>query len=327
MSAALQEVDKTYNRAAYCGSSDIAGILGISPWQTRLSVWEKKTQPRIIEDRPGKKKLYSRGHLWEQVVGEMLVAKLEDDGHKVQVLSTNHRYIDPDIPYLVSEIDYEIRLDDIPDIVNVEIKTVHPNAAKEWGEEELSDQVPLHYAAQAAFALGVTRRNCSLVAALFGADYLQTYLITRDDATIAGMRDQAVTFWESYVIPRVTPEPVNIHDVDRLFKKDNETIVYAEGAIVEKLMRYRAAEAEIDARAAERDVLEFEIKRFMKEATILRLPGQDKNAVTWKTQESSRLNVEAFKATYPKLFKEFSKKSTTRPFKVNKFQLGASVDE
>jgi len=317
----LIEVPADYVRERYLGSSDIAAILGISPWKTRLQIYEAKTQPREIEDKPGKRRLFNRGKRWEAVVGDMLHEKLQADGHKVEILSTNHRYVDPDIPFFASEIDYEIRLDDIPDIVNVEIKTVSPFAKGEWGDEELSDQVPLHYAAQAAFALGVTRRNCSIVAALFGADYLQTYLITRDEETIQGMRQQAELFWENHVIPRIPPEPVNVADVDRLFKKESDTIAIVTPEIEEALRRYRACDAEIEARTAELTLHEFTIKRFMRDATLLRFPEDDKNVATWKGQKTMRLNMEAFKAAYPKLYKEFSKESQSRPFRVNKSAL------
>ena len=132
---------------------------------------------------------------------------------------------------------------------------------------------------------------------------------------------------DQYVIPKVPPEPLSLDDVDRLFKKDSERKVIAEPWVVDLLMEYRAAAAEGEARAQECELLEYKVKKFMADASVLLLPGQDKAAVTWKTQKSTRLNTEALKASYPKLYKEFSKEGTTRPFRVNKFQLGGSIDE
>ena len=317
MSAVLQDVGEK-PRQTYIGGSDIAGILGVSPWATRVSVWQRKVDlPEDSPPPPAKKKLFNRGKLWEQVVGEMLVAKLTDQGHKVTVLSANHRYIDPDVPYFAAEIDYEIKLDDIPDIVNVELKTVHPNATREWGEED-TDECPLQYAAQAAWGLGITRRNCCIVAPLFGADEIRAYPIVRDDVTIQGMRDQARDFWELYVLPKKAPEPINLADVDRLFKRDAERQVFADPELVERLLRYRAIEAEIDARTLERDVLEFQVKRFMGDATALHLPGQEKPAATWKLRANAHLDQAAFKAEYPKLHKQYMRAGQSRVFEVRK---------
>lgn len=318
----LEEVGPDYVRERFIGGSDIAGILGISPWSSRVHVWHRKTQPQEQrEPSPEKKKRYSRGKLWEAVVGEMLVAKLEDQGHKVKVLSANHRYRDPIIPYFAAEIDYEIQLDDIPGPVNVELKTVHPNAIQEWGEED-TDECPVHYAAQAAWGMGVTNRLCCIVAPLFGAEEIRTYPIVRDDITIAGMRDRGQSFWENYVLPRKMPEPESLDDVDFLFKQSKETIVTAEPFVVDLLMELLAASAQADASTLRADWLEYQVKKYMRDATSLMLPGHDKPVVTWKTQKSNRLNIEKLKEMLPKVFKEFAKESTSRPFRVVKTQLG-----
>lgn len=327
MSAVLQDVGQI-DRRIYIGGGDIAGILNVSPWQSRVSVWQRKVDlPDDSPPRPAKKKLFNRGKLWEKVVGEMLEAKLVDQGHKVQVLSANHRYVDPDVPYFAAEIDYEIRLDDIPDIVNVELKTVHPNATREWGEED-TDECPLHYAAQAAWGLGITGRQLCIVAPLFGADEIRCYPCVRDDVTIQGMREQARTFWELYVLPKRAPEPINLADVDRLFKKESERQAFADPELVERLLRYRAIEAEIDARTLERDVLEFQVKRFMGDANVLLLPGQEKAAATWKTQANSHFDSAAFKADYAKMHKLYMRNGQSRVFKMSNFKTrGVMQDE
>ena len=317
--AELTVVPADYQRKRYLGSSDIAGVMGISPWATPVSIWQKKTDnepPR--NDSPFKKRLFNRGKVWESVVSEMLVAELEANGHKVEVLNANRRYVDPLVDYLAAEIDYEIRLDDIPDIVNVELKTVSPFAAKHWGESG-TDEVPLWYAAQGMYGLMVTNRKCCILAPLFGADEVRIYPIVRDDETIAGMRDQAVKFWTNHVLPRVPPEPMDLADVNRLFRKGRpETVAMAEPAVIEAVLKYRALDAEVTAREAERDLVEYQIKKFMGDATILQIPGREGNAVTWRLQSTSRLDQQAFKDAYPKLHKQFMVSSESRVFKVNK---------
>lgn len=320
MSAVLKDVG-AIDRKSYIGGSDIAGILGLSPWATQVSVWQRKVEPPEPKSEGAKIKRFNRGKLWEQVVGEMLVAKLEALEHKVQILSTNHRYADPDVPHFAAEIDYEIKLDDIPDTVNVELKTVHPNASHEWGEED-TDDCPVWYAAQAMWGLGITRRKCCLVAPLFGADEIRIYPIVADQSTIAGMRQQATTFWDLYVLPKVAPEARSIEDIDRLFKVDSGRIAQATPEIVEKLLRYRAVSAEIDARVAEKELLEFQAKQFMQDATEIRIGNQDKPAATWKARGNAHLDQIALKEAYPKLYAQFLRKGTSRVFKVQEFHTG-----
>lgn len=322
MVAELQVVGPTYDRKRYLGSSDIAGVMGISPWISRLGVWQKKTEDaKPPSDSAQKKKLYNRGKVWESVVASMLVAELEANDHKVTILNANQRYVDATMDFCAAEIDFEIKLDDIPDIVNVELKTVSPFAAAHWGES-MSDEVPLWYAAQGMFGLMVTGRKCCVLAPLFGADEVRIFPIVRDEETIAGMRQHADVFWNQHVIPKIAPEPIDLADVDRLFKQSAETIVTAEPYVVDLLMEWRAADAQAEASTVRAEWLEYQIKKYMRDATALILPGHDKPVVTWKTQKSLRLNIEKVKEMLPKVFKEFAKESTSRPFRVVKTQLG-----
>ena len=323
----LIEVPADYVREKFLGGSDIAGVLNISPWQTPVSVWQRKTgmEPER-EPRPGKKKLFNRGKMWEKVVGEMLIAELEAREHRVVLVSTNHRYRDPRVPYFASEIDYEILLDDIPDTVNVELKTVHPNAAGEWGESD-TDQCPVHYAAQAMWGLGVTGRKCCVVAPLFGADEIRVYPIIRDDEVIDGMRRQALQFWERHVMPRIAPEPTTLEDVDRLFKLERDTFVTATPEMLETVLKYRAAQAMIVAKQEELALSEFQIKQYLRDATALMMEGGAKPIVTWKNRANAHLDQARFKSEYPKLHAQFMVRGQSRVFQVKKFAASGGMEE
>lgn len=118
---------------------------GISPWRTPLALWEQKTAPALPHDAPttGPKR---RGQRWEAVVAEMLVEHLQSKGHTVEIVASNRRYVDPALDFLAAEIDYEVRLDGEDEITNVELKTVHPFKAQEWGEAG-TDEAPVWYVA------------------------------------------------------------------------------------------------------------------------------------------------------------------------------------
>ena len=127
MTAVEQEVD----RSTFLGGSDAAAILGISKWTTPLQVFHEKTRNPLFEKKD--KAVFQRGKRWEPIALEMLLDALEDeDGVRPELLARNARYTDPVYPFLSCEIDAEILRKG--ERLNVEIKTVHPFAAGEWGE-------------------------------------------------------------------------------------------------------------------------------------------------------------------------------------------------
>jgi putative phage-type endonuclease len=185
------------DRSRFIGGSDIAAILGISPWKTAVDLWLEKTAPVVQDDDPERAKVLTRGKRLEPYVLDMLTRE-----QGFGITARGERYTDPDTSYFAAEIDAECT--PYPSmIVNLEIKTVHPFKVKEWGEE-LTDELPLHYLAQVHWGLGVTRRARAIVAALIGDD-LKLYNVERDDETIEAMRAKAHAFWTDHVIPRVRP--------------------------------------------------------------------------------------------------------------------------
>jgi putative phage-type endonuclease len=307
---------EAHDRSKLLGGSDIAAVLGLSPWKTPLDLWRDKTTPRVEGAR---KQVFTRGIRWEGAVAEMLVERLEHEGRKVEIVASNRRYRDADHPFLASEIDFEIRLDGAEEITNVELKTVHPFRLREWGESG-SDTLPVHYTAQVMHGLGVTRRRDGMLAALFGADELRVYPVPADDDTINGLRARAVAFWTDHVLAGIAPDPTTLEDLTKLFDKDNPDAypLLADETLAEQVMRMRAINAEIKAREAEAEVLEFAVKRAMRDCTSIVMPN-GKEAVTWKQRSGSWLDEAALKESHPKLAREFQRKWDKRVFTLKSF--------
>lgn len=316
MNAVVQQaVAAAVDRRKFLGGSDIAAVLGISPWTTPVQLYHKKTSPPV-EDK-GNRREKSRGKRWEAVVGEMLVEELEEKGHRVEIVAANKRYVDPSVNYFACEIDFELRLDGEDEITNCELKTVHPFKSKEWGEAG-TDNSPVWYTAQAMQGLGITGRRRCLVAALFGADELKTYPIGRDEETILGMRMRGTDFWVNHVLARVPPEPVSLEDLKLLFPTEfaGRQLVADEDTI-EIVLRMRALDREIKAREGEWEHLEFKLKRLMGDACELLV--RDKSAATWKLRPHQYIDQEALKERFPKVYKEVLIKDQSRVFALKHF--------
>jgi len=317
MTTALDIAREDHNRAKFLGGSDIAAVLGLSPWKTPLDLWRDKTTPRVGD--ADYKPVFKRGIRWEGAVAEMLVERLQVNGHQVEIVGSNRRFIDREIPFLAAEIDFEIRLDGSEEITNVELKTVHPFRLREWGASG-TDTLPVHYTAQVMHGLGVTRRSNAILAALFGADELRTYPVAADQETIAAMRARAAAFWNDHVLAGVAPDPTTLEDLSKLFDADNPDAhpLLADETLAEQVMRMRSINAEIKAREAEAEAIEFSLKRAMRDCTSIVMPN-GKEAVTWKQRSGSWLDEKALQEAHPKIAREFQRKWAKRVFATKQF--------
>ena len=213
----------SYDRRRFLGSSDIASILGVSPYRSALDCWLDKTQGAPDIDNPATR----RGKRMEPVISAWAQ---EDFG--IEFLHANRRFAHPRAPYQAAEIDREYK--EGGEFVNVEIKSVHPFAAREWGEQG-TDGLPLHYLCQARWGLHVTGRGLCVVFAGVG-DELKRFEVPRDDSLIAEMSRQGADFWSTYVKgglrPDIDPNHARVFEtIRRLFPGTNGQTVTATPAL------------------------------------------------------------------------------------------------
>ena len=272
----------TMDRTRFIGGSDVAAILGVSPWKSPFRLYQEKTGAYVEEITPAKQRIFDRGHRWEPVVVEMLIDELQDRGHDVQIIARNARYLDRYFPYLACELDLELRIDG--EEHNAEIKTVHPFAAKDWGEQD-TDEIPIYYAAQVMHGLMVKPRKRAIVAALIGVDDLRLHQIARDDETIAAIRAKEVEFWRR-VQDRDAPEPTTADDVKWLYARDGGEVMEADDALVILVDNLRAKKQALKHYETSVEHLSTQIKCRMGDAATLLFQGQ--KIATWKSNKDSR---------------------------------------
>lgn len=297
------------DRRTYLGSSDVAAILGLSKWKTPLDVYFEKLG-QGVPPHAAKEKLFRRGKRLEPVVLDMLAEELD-----YEITARGARYRDPGYPWMAAEIDAETEING--ERVNIEVKTVHPFAAGEWGEME-TDEIPIHYAAQAMYGLMVTGRQRCIFAALFGADNLVTYDLRRDEETIDGIRAKAIAFWTDHVLAKVPPEPIVLDDVYRLLRRDSDTIVEADKDLTRLLAAYKEAKSRESAAGAKIEELKYQIGVRVLGADALAIPSRKPKhvitvaglpAMTVAYQEQTRIDSDAVRSRHPDVAAECSKVS------------------
>lgn len=331
------------DRTKFLGGSDAAAILGVSRWKTPLQLYLQK-RGEVSDDfalDPFRARVLKRGKRMEPVVIDMLE---EEHGLKLVRRSTpeNPNYhVDPEHPFLAAEIDFEwevtpeiiqhfedyleVRLDPalVGTIQNGEIKTVHPFASGQYGEEG-TDEVPIEYGAQAAHGLMVTGRQITLFGVLVGSDNLVVYIFKRDEETIAGMRDQEVRFWNENVLGGVPPKPQSLPDVYTLFKKLGTTEREATDEVKALFAEYRKATQLKSSCESSIEELKIKLGTFLLGAEkfsnpeesgrhVLKVDGRPVLNVTFESQY--RLNEDKLRAKFPQVAEECAKLSTFYVFR------------
>lgn len=292
------------DRTKYIGGSDIAAILGISPWRSPLEVYLDKTQPRKadINTTDAKRRVLNRGIRMEPYVIDLLQ---EETG--LEIVKRGQRYKDKELDFIAAEIDAEAATGE-----NIEIKTVSPYKSKEWGEQQ-TDAIPVHYTAQAMHGLMVTGKDVCVFGVLIGGDDFRVYRVERDNETIAAIREKEIQFWEC-VKNLTPPEAVNVNDVLHLYGEDKGSAIEANANVIDAFNQLRELETQSKFLKAQIDEAKERIQLFMQDSAILTIDGLP--VATWKTQTTNRFNQSDFKSQYPDLFNQFIKTSSSRVFRL-----------
>ncbi|SEN73264.1 YqaJ viral recombinase family protein [Nitrosomonas marina] len=274
----MTEMDRT----KYIGGGDVAAILEVSPWKSQFQLYQEKIGEFQEEITPQKQRLFNRGKRWEPVVIDMLVDELQSLGHDVHILDRNKRYKDPVHNFIAAEIDLELIIDG--EEFNGEMKTVHPFAAKDWGDEN-TDEIPIYYTAQCLHGQMVVGRNRTIVAALIGADDLRVHFVDRDEEMIRIMRQKEIEFW-TRVQNRDAPEPATADDIKHLFTKDSGSAVEANNEIIGAIEEIRTIKSSQKNLEVELERLIIQVKKYMGDSAYL-FAGRDQ-LCSWKNNKDGK---------------------------------------
>ncbi len=319
------------DRSQFVGGSDIASILGVSPWKTAYQLWEEKTSGWVEESTEARDKVLKRGKKLEPIVIEML-----QEERDVWVLERNQIHTDLEHPFLKAEIDFEYVLDGYSELYapakdcvyvgNGDVKTVHPYAAKDWGEEG-TDEFPVHYCAQFQFGLMVTGRQVCMVASLIGADDLRVYEVKRDEELIAHIRKAAVDFWFNNVANRVPPPIQTAEDAAKMLSRFQGFTVEADETTQRDLRIIKGIKAAEKLLEAKRETFELSVKtRIVQAAVDKGVDGESekfaivgsngKPLCTWNSQTANRLSQTRVKNEFPSVYEQCIEPSTFRVLRV-----------
>lgn len=166
------------------GGSDVAAIMGLSPWRGAYEVWAEKSgliESPDISDKPS----VMWGNILEPVVGEHYA----DNHPDREVRRVNAVCQSIERPWAQASLDYEVKDPDLGWGI-LEIKTAGFRSAGEW-----DDGVPLFYLTQVTHYMDVTGRPFADVAVLIGGQDYREYRIMRDEDDIKSVHEAVDGFW------------------------------------------------------------------------------------------------------------------------------------
>ncbi len=283
-------------RRSGIGGSDIAAILGLSPYKTPLQLWMDKTgrAEDVAPDAAAEERMYW-GTVLEDVVARHYA---EERDFKLQRINQMLRH--PDVPVALANIDRAVvvpnsraRWDDTARRVLgaeriLEVKTAHAMASNspEWGAPG-TDEVPRHYWLQCLWYMGITGLPRADLAVLFGGQKSVVYNIEFDASLFEDILETAQDWWRAHVEADSPPAPSSEDDARRLWTAHiagKEKIVDVNvAADVDELV---AIKAQIKALEEKEQDLRDRILPAIGDAEVISYMGR--RLATWKANKASQ---------------------------------------
>lgn len=174
-------------RATGIGASEAAAVLGLSPWESPYSLWQRKAGR--IGPLPESDEM-TWGHYLEEPIARRFA-----DQHPELVIETTGTWRSTELAWQLANPDRVASTDE--GLIPLEVKFAP--YAKEFGDSGTED-IPLHYRAQVLQQCNVLGAPYGWLVALVGADYRE-YRIEADPLDIAVLRERCGRFWASLPTP------------------------------------------------------------------------------------------------------------------------------
>lgn len=284
-------------RESGIGSSEVATIVGLNPWETPYQLWRRK----VGLDAPKQENFAMKaGHYLEDAVS---LFWQDETGQQVIKSSAGDWIIrDDERPYLQVSPDRTYWLIDMPHNNDnkgiLEIKTTQKTIDE--------DDIPKHWFCQVIYQLGVAGYQYGSLAWLTqGREFGYKDLAFVPDF-FAWLVEEVDKFWFDNIQGKQEPTAANVQDI--LLKYNRHTdgkIVEVNDEIFAAYQDLKAVKDELAAIEEKKASLEEKIKMGFSDAEAISYGGQ--TIATWKAPKpSKKFDTKAFTAAHPDLAKEFT---------------------
>lgn len=294
-------------RSEGIGASDLAGIIGASPYTTPFSIWAEKIG--ALPDEPTEAMEWGKIHeknildRWERNTGLHAVGR-----------STLWHH--PDHPWARATIDafaseFRFSFDELGAVAEeTAIAVVEAKTDSHWSW----DEIPLHYQAQGQWQMFVTGLDQVIFPVLHQGSRLRVYELSADFEDQEALFKAAERFWADHVEGQAAP------DVEAA---DNEILASVWPRHIEAEKEIPADHVAALARVRNRinrwgelrDLLEARIKAHLGPVAIGTVNGV--KAISWKTQKARRVDLTRLKGMRPDIVEEFTNETESRVLRLH----------
>ena len=276
------------------GGSDIAAILGLSPWKTAYQVYQEKRKE--VDDWKG-----NEATDWGKRLEPVLRQWYSDTTGRVvrmpEKIICHGKY-----PYMLASLDGFT-----DDRRIVEIKTARHG--KGWGQPG-TNEIPDYYALQCQHYMVVTGFEVTDVPVSIGGGSPELYEVPADREVQEMILDAAADFWRR-VEAGDPPEPVSYADVvSRYGASRGAGAVYADEADIANVASLRDVRQRIAELEAFEDDLKAGLIKKIGDSHDVMVDADGRALVTYKLgRPASRFDSKTFEKEHPELYKSYLKTS------------------
>lgn len=284
------------HRKGGIGSSEVASILGINPYQTPYQLWRLKKEM----DAPIEANMPMRlGHLLEDAVSTLWS---EETGREVIkasaydwiAVNTEKPYFraSPDRTYWLPEMK---RNNDNKGIL--ECKTTQMSID--------ADELPRTWFVQLQYLLGVSETEQGSLAWLSGGRTFGYKDINLVPDFFGWMQEEVERFWIDNIVGNKEPEAINANDILTKYSRHAEGKLIEVGEdVLDAYSALKEVKSELSTLEDRKELLENKIKLSFIDAEAITYAGQ--TLATWKTsKDGERLDTKALEKSYPAIASEF----------------------
>jgi putative phage-type endonuclease len=286
-------------------ASEIAIILGISPWSSAFNLYHLK-RGTITDDYEDNVLSLGR-HL------EPWIADRWAEDHPEFIVSETGLWQSEDRPwqmatpdrYLFSRLSGESNWREHDALLEIKSSGTYDG----WGEDG-SDEIPPYYRAQVLWQLDTLGLETAHVTCLFlSSRSIRNYMVAYDEADVKLMRDAATDFLEMVEqgqAPAIDHTPATAHALKQLHPLDED----AEDAEVDEDLAYSYSQAALDLKDAQEnyDLMVNQVRARMGQAK--RAVSGGSRVATRSVYEQSRVDAKRLRAEFPDAYQACRTTST-----------------
>jgi putative phage-type endonuclease len=225
-------------------ASKVAAVLGLSPYQSRYSLWHTMRGNIAPE---GDSAVKRRGHYLEPAIAEWW-----QDQHPNLVLVPGGCYAHPDHEWYTASPDRIVWHllapgNSLAQAALLEVKSASDD--REWGEPG-TDQIPIGYRAQVMAQMDVTGARVCHVAVLTGRLEFREYVVEYDEDEATFVREACLSFMDSLAaneLPDIDSHSSTYEAVRRLHPDIQDVDVDVDPLLVNRWQAACAAKKDADA--------------------------------------------------------------------------------